>query len=141
MYHGAVDGPWGFLWDRGSRHWVLVSVPAPSLGPRSDPFIFHGTHRVLHSLTCTYLLGIGADAADEEGLGLAQCLQQLVKRCLEEEGIHMELLTRCAAQWGGLGHHCCMEPTKGLATPSVGGPMADQRLFWGGGYTAATLQG
>lgn len=81
-------------------------------------------------MICTYLLGIGADAADEEGLGLAQCLQQLVKRCLEEEEIHMELLTRCVAQWGGLGHRC-MELTKGFATPAVEGPMADQSLFWG----------
>lgn len=107
----------------------------PSLGPRSEPFLLCGTHRVLHTLACTYLLGIGADAADEEGLGLAQCLQQFVKRCLEEEGMLMGLLTSCVAHWGGPGHRCCMKLTKGFAAPAVGELMADQRLFWGWGTT------
>lgn len=125
---------------------MLVPVPAygflaPSLGPRSDPFILCGTHRVLRTPACTYLLGIGANAADEEGLGLAQCLQQFVQRCLEEEGMHMGLLTSCVAHWGGPGHCCCMKPTEGFAAPAVGAPWLTKDSFGVGDYTAAILQG
>lgn len=103
-----------------------VSACSPfSPQPRAEAcaLLVFGVHRVLHTLAPTYLLSIGADAADEEGLSLAQRLQQLVKRCLQE-GMHVELLTRCEAQLGGPAHHCCMEPTKGSAAPAVGVPMA-----------------
>lgn len=125
---------------------MLVPVPAydflgPSMGPRSDPFILCGPHRVLHMLACTYLLGIGANAADEEGLGLAQCLQQFVKRCLEEEGMHMGLLTRRMAHWGRPGHHCCMKLTNSFEAPAVGAPWLTKDSFGVGDYTAGILLG
>lgn len=55
--------------------------------------------------------------------------------------MHMELLTRWVAQWEGLGHHCCMEPTKSFATLAVGAPWVTKDSFGVGGHTAAILQG
>ena len=39
----------------------------------------------------TYLLGIGADAADKERLCLSQCLQELVKGRLGKQGEGFEM--------------------------------------------------
>lgn len=89
---------------------------------------------MLCTLACTYLLRVGANAADEEGLGLAQRLQQLVKRCLGEEGMHMDLLP-------GAGLHCCVQLTKGSATPAEGAPQLTKDSFGVGSYTGAILQG